>query len=182
MNSLNLNTKRHNNSIGRIVVVILILALALFICYVSYDDIQRMQQIKDQNNDIKELNKEIKELKSEKNKLNEQIEKYKKENTVENYYVSYSSLTKTEDKTTTLQLKGDGTFQMNVNNCNGVSNISGKYSKKDKKITLSEIENIPEGITGYDLKEITFDIEDKDLKVNNDLGCMYKDSLFTKNS
>lgn len=186
MSSLKLNTGRKNKRSMAWIVGLIILFLLLFICYVSYDDLQKNSGIKSRNEKIKDYEDQIAELSSENKSLKSQIKKYKedkqKAESVENYYLSYSSGWSKEDMTTTLQLKGDKTFQMNVNICNGVATISGKYSKAGNKITLSSLTNVPQGITGSSLKEIILESQsDGKLKVNNDLGCVFKDSLFTKN-
>ena len=160
-----------NDKNEKIIGTILYIIIIVLIIIIGYEVIK----LKDRE---KQYKKEIETLKEQ---LNNEEFNEADAITSEDYYVSYSSLWLTPDTYTTLSLKSDGTFYMEINMCEGVIPLEGTYTKSNNLVTLT---NLSSNFTGYahDVEDsITFDIEsDGTLKVNNDVACMFKGSIFSR--
>lgn len=160
------------------ITIVLILIIGYKVIELKNENKEYRKQIENYKEEIKELKEQLNPQESDKPEVEEN------ENLVvisEDYYVSYSSVWMAPDNYTTLSLKSDNTFSMDINFCEGVASITGTYTKDTNQIILTDIKNIPQGYTGSNTTTITFNVQgDGTLKVNNDVGCMFKDSIFSR--
>ncbi len=117
---------------------------------------------------------------SKNNNVSDDKNTVSKKNVYEEYKASFSPLYQAEDPYSSLTLYDDNTFKYDVNLCEGVSSIDGKYEKDNDKLVLSSLENMFHGFSGDDLETITFEIQsDGTLKSMEDVGCVFKDTEFS---
>ena len=86
-----------------------------------------------------------------------------------------------KDKGSKLQLNDDGTYNFNLNICDGYLELSGVYEIRDKKLYLinrvsyEDYENLKEN------EEFHFSIiDDNTIKLEEDLECLFRETLFEK--
>lgn len=161
------------------VILFIIIAILIVIIIISCKVIQLEDKEKQNARLINEYKIELDNLKKQVNgeegNISEEII------TSEDYYISYSSLWMKPDEYTTLSLRSDGTFYMYINACEGVISIEGKYTKNNNILSLTDFNNDFSGFAGVGTTVLTFDIQnDGTLKNNNDIACMFKDSIFSR--
>lgn len=165
--------KMRSEKARNMVQLILFIIIVILILIIGY----KIIQLKDKERRNEKL---IQEYKTEISNLKKELD-MRKNNTNVDYYMSYSSLWLEPDQYTTLSLKGDGTFSMNINACEGIIPLEGKYTEKNNVLSLTDLSSDFSGFTGEGTTIITFDIQnDGTLKVNNDIACMFKDSILSK--
>lgn len=108
---------------------------------------------------------------------NDKIENPITEENYINYYPEYDSY----DEFTTLTLNSDNTFKMKVNLCEGIGEIKGTYVKDNQAITLNIKDKDFFGFVGDDITTMNLNIRsDGNLKINDQIGCMFEESIFVK--
>jgi len=86
-----------------------------------------------------------------------------------------------KDKDSKLQLNEDGTYNLNLNICDGYLELQGVYELRDKKLYLinrvsyDDYENLKEN------EELHFTILDENtIRLEEDLVCVFRETLFEK--
>ena len=86
-----------------------------------------------------------------------------------------------KDKNSKLQLNEDGTYNLNLNICNGYLELSGIYEIRDKnlylinRVSYDDYENLKEN------EEFHFGIVDENtIRLEEDLECVFRETLFEK--
>ncbi len=163
------------------IIIVLIVIIGIFAINLKNENKEYKNKINEYEKKISSLKSQINENSKQEDGVEGQTVEDVVEVTSEDYYISYSTIWLEPDEYTTISLKSDGTFSMNINLCEGVASISGNYTRTDGSITLTNLKDMPQGFTGSNVTEISFNIQgDGTLKVNNDVGCMAKDSIFSR--
>ncbi len=83
------------------------------------------------------------------------------------------------DENTTLTLKNDGTYALNINVCEKYLLLTGTYDLRDSKLILKNTSNYHPDLDGNE--ELYFTIEDENtIKSDESLVCTTQETLFEK--
>ena len=85
-----------------------------------------------------------------------------------------------KDSKSFLELKEDGTYVLNVNNCAGYLELAGIYEIRDNTLVLINRNSFPDYDTLVNNDELIFTILDGDFVLEEDLVCVYKGTNFIR--
>ena len=86
-----------------------------------------------------------------------------------------------KDKNSRLQLNEDGTYNLNLNICNGYLELSGVYEIRDSNLFLINRVSYDDYENLKDNEEFHFSIQDEStLQLEEDLECIFRETLFEK--
>lgn len=86
-----------------------------------------------------------------------------------------------KDKSSRLQLNDDGTYNFNLNMCDGYLELNGIYEIRDKKLYLINRTSYEDYENLKDNEEFHFSIVDENtIKLEEDLECIFRETLFEK--
>ena len=84
------------------------------------------------------------------------------------------------DAKSSLELKEDGTYVLNINNCAGYLELAGIYEIRDNSLVLINRNSYPDYETLINNEELFFTGLNGDFVLEEDLVCVYKGANFVK--
>lgn len=85
-----------------------------------------------------------------------------------------------KDSKSFLELKEDGTYVLNINNCEGYLELSGIYEVRDNSLVLINRNSFPDYETLVNNEELLFTGLDGNFVLEEDLVCVYKGANFIR--
>jgi hypothetical protein len=85
-----------------------------------------------------------------------------------------------KDSKSFMELREDGTYVLNINNCEGYLELSGIYEIRDNTLVLINRNSFPDYETLVNNEELFFTGLEGDFVLEEDLVCVYKGTNFVR--